>query len=171
MMRSMLEIAKILTGGLALFLAWVLFFRTRLIYRFNAWMRDHVFNDNLVLFSGQRLAILLLVLGAIALFSGIEQITNDQDLKPKIAAKIISEARTDFINKDYSKVIERCRALIRSNPRNFQAMELLAASYHALGEKEKANEIIYLIIQQEPTYPISKGPLEKVFGKSKKVIP
>ena len=131
-------------------------------------MRDYIFSDQVILFSGKRVAVLLLILGVLAIFSGVEHIARVQSLKPKITAKIFNQAQKDYLNKDFEKSIQRCNELLKSDPTNVLVLELLASAYLSIGEKDKSMEILAKIMAVNPGYPIGKGPLQKFFGKKKK---
>ena len=129
---------KIVIGIALLVLAWVYLYRRQFVFRMNAWMRENVFNDHVVLFSGKRVAILLVVLGIVALFSGVRSVVSVQTVPPKIAAELIAQSRTHLMHKEYTQVIRRCRPIVRANPNSKEAWELLVAAWSAMGEKELA---------------------------------
>jgi cytochrome c-type biogenesis protein CcmH/NrfG len=157
-----MQIVLIIIGIGAVGLAWVLIYRTTSIYKFNAWVRESIFSDQWVLFSGRRLAFLLLILGGISLFSGIEYVTRTQPIKPRIAARLLKQAEKDFFNEKHENVIYQCKELIRSDPKNLRAQELMAGSLWAAGNREEAQRIIEAILNEDPNYPIKKGPLAKL---------
>src|SRR5438034_1338707 len=132
-----MQIIKIVLGIFLLLVAWGYIFQKKLIYKINAWMRDFVFNDQTVLFSGCRVAILLIVLGVIALFSGMQDLITISPLKPQIAAQILEQARHEIANQRFPSAVQRCRILIRSNPNSIEAWEVLVTALSAMGEKEK----------------------------------
>ncbi len=150
-------IIKIIFGALLLFVAWTYIFHKKLAFQLNAWMREYVFNDQIVLFSGRRIAILLLILGGVALFSGLEGIIDVQPVKPNIAATMIEEARKDSKNGRYSAVVRRCRELIRSTPNSVEAWELLVDAYSRLGEKQLAQEAASVLLRLSPDHPIGQS--------------
>ncbi len=152
---------KILLGLFALLLAWVVVFRSGLVFKFNAWMRERIFSDQFVLFSGKRVAVLLLVLGAVSFFSGLEQVINIQQIKPSMAASLLEQARRDFKVRHYTRVINRCKVLVRSNPQDAQAWELLAMSWHSLGEKQKARQAAESLLRLNPQHPFGRSILGK----------
>jgi len=158
---------RIILGLLALLIAWVLVKQAKLVFKFNAWMRDYVFSDQVILFSGKRVAILLLVLGVISLFSGVEQISRVQSLRPRIAAKIFNQAQKDFLAGDYDKVIQKCNELLKSDPANLPVLELLASTYLSIKQKEKAMECLRKILFINPNYHIDRGPLVKILHRMK----
>jgi tetratricopeptide (TPR) repeat protein len=147
-----MQFIQVLLGLLALFLAWVLIFKKPLIFRLNAFMREHVFADQLVLFSGGRIAFLLLILGVVALFSGVDIITKNQVLGPRSTGKIFEHAQEDMRNKDYESTLIRCRELLRSNPNNIAALELMLKVYRDMGKKEEARDVLVKILQINPNY-------------------
>jgi hypothetical protein len=120
-------------------------------------MRRRVFSDQVVLFQGRRMAALLFALGAIAMFSGIEGVIDVQAIKPHIAAEMIVQAREDFRLGRYTKVVNRCRELVRSDARNVEAWELLANAWWAMGKKDRAAAAADAILRIEPQHPISKS--------------
>ncbi len=150
---------KILVGLLAVALAWMVLFRTGMVFRFNAWMRERVFSDRLILFSGRRVALLLIALGGISLFSGIEEVVEVRPLKPEAAANILKEARQDFRRGRYTKVVNRTKELIRSNPKDVEVWELLATAWWALGEKEKARKAVESLLRIEPDHRLGRGSM------------
>ncbi len=154
-----MQFIQILLGLLAFFLAWVLIFKKPLIFKLNAFMRDRVFTDQLVLFSGGRIAFLLLVLGVVALFSGVDLVTRDQVLGPRSAAKLFEIAQDDFRDKNYGQVLIKCRELLRSDPHNMAVLELLMRTQRELGQKDEARETLLKIVQINPTYSV-KAPIK-----------
>jgi hypothetical protein len=162
-----MQILKILLGVLALLLAWIYIYRTRLIYTLNAWMRENVFSDQVVLFSNRRLATLLLILGAVALFSGIKDLEEFRPIRPQVAASMLDQARGEFKNRAYLAVISRCRQLVRSNPKNTEAWELLAGSWWAIGRKNMAFQAMQGLMSNNPDYPINSSPLKNILQESK----
>jgi len=145
-----MQFLKIFLGLIAVVLAWVLAFRSGLIFRLNQWMRDYVFSDQIVLFAGRRVAVLLLILGVIALFSGVEDVVSVRQIKPKIAAEILLQAEKDLANRNFRLVILRSKELVRSNPNYIKAWELLATAWWARGEKEKAKKAADAWIEYHP---------------------
>ncbi|MCB4756729.1 MAG: hypothetical protein LHV69_06810 [Elusimicrobia bacterium] len=143
---------KIALGILALCLAWIVMYRSGLVLRFNAWMRERVFTDQHVLFSGQRVAVLLLILGAVALYSGLEQWSETPVVKPRIASAMLEQARNEFKARRYRGVVNRCKVLVRSNPKNLEAWELLAQSWWASGDKKKAGLAVQAILRLQPKH-------------------
>src|SRR5690349_4442200 len=133
-----MELLKILLGLAALVLAWLFLFRKKSLFTLNEFMRRRVFNDQTVLFQGRRMAALLFTLGAVAIFSGVEGVIDVQDIQPHIAAEMIAQARKDFRDGHYTKVINRCRELVRSDAKNVEAWELLANAWWAIGQKDRA---------------------------------
>src|SRR5687767_5008212 len=121
-----MPILQIFLGLLALTLAVLFFHRSRLLFIFNEFMRRRVFSDHVVLFQGRRMAALLTLLGIVALFSGVASVINVQPIKPNIAAEMIKRAKEDFRGGRYVTVAHRCKDLVRSDPRNVEAWELLA---------------------------------------------
>lgn len=133
-----MEIFKILLGFSALLLAWSLAFRTGLIFRLNAWLKENVFNDQVLLYSRRRLALLLFVLGMVALFSGIENVLKEQKISPEAATNLLNQIQKDFKARDYARVVSICRILLRSEPKNVSAREFLINALWASGSKEDA---------------------------------
>lgn len=131
-------IFKILLGFSSLLLAWGLLFRTGLIFRLNAWLKENVFNDQLVLYSRRRLALLLFVLGIVAMFSGVENIFQGLMSSQEETTNLLAQAHANFRSQKYQRVAIVCRALLRSDPRNIPARELLSNSLWALGQKDDA---------------------------------
>lgn len=154
-----MQTLKILIGILALLLAWIYVYRTKSIFTLNAWMRENVFSDKLVLFSNRRMAVLLLVLGAVALFSGIKDLEEFRPIRPQVAASMLVQAKEEFKNRSYLAVISRCRQLVRSNPKNTEAWELLAGSWWAIGKKKMAFQALQGLLSNNPNYPIKTSPL------------
>src|SRR5687767_8701331 len=113
MMASM-DFLQIIAGIFALILAWALVLRHKLIFKINAWLRERIFSDELILFSGGRVAVLLIVLGGVALFSGLENVVDLQPIKANIASSILHQARQDLKEGKHRRVINRCKILVRS---------------------------------------------------------
>src|SRR3712207_573785 len=100
-----MELLKILLGLLALALAWAMVFRTGLVFRINGWMKAHIFNDELALFSGRRVALLLFLLGGIALFSGIENVVEPRPVQTEVIAHLVEYARLQSNSGNYARVV------------------------------------------------------------------
>jgi len=158
-----MQIIQIFLGLLALFLAWVLIFKKPLIFKLNAFMREHIFTDHLVLFSGGRMALLLLVLGVVALYSGIDSVTRDQNFRPRLVSKIFDHAQEDYKKGDYEAALIKCRELLTVNPTNQSALELMMRAQWALGQKEEANQTLRKMIQINPEYSLKNSPVSKNF--------
>lgn len=154
-----MEFLKVSVGVVLLLSAWLVLFRTGLIFKLNAWIRENVFSDNVILFSRRRMAILLLLLGSIALFSGIEGLVDERKIQPRIAAEIIDLAEADFQKQRYENVIKRCRDVVRSDAKNLKAWRLMAASWWATNQKKQALQALEAIRQIDPSYPVEEDPL------------
>ena len=154
-----MPILKILLGLLALFVAWLFFFRRDLIFSLNEFMRRRVFSDQVVLFQGRRMAALLTMLGVVALFSGIESVIDVQPIKPKIAAEMIRQAHEDLRQGHYMRVVNRCKELVRSDPKNMEAWELLASAWWAVGQKERAARAADSLLRIDPQHPIKQSSI------------
>lgn len=142
-------------------------FQTKFVYKFNAFMRERVFTDQWILFSGRRLAFLLFLLGGLSLFSGLENIVERQTLPPKIAAQLLEQARNDFQQHRYDMAVRRCRELVRSDPKNVDAWEILAHSYWALGEPKQTLSAAEIILRLNPDHPVGHQLLKKIRSESK----
>ncbi len=160
-----MTVFKILLGLAALLVAWALLFRAQLVYRFNRWMREFAFSDQWVVFSGRRIALLFFVLGCIALFSGLENITENQPVKTRIVGKMLEQAQQEFSKGHYSHAINRCEVVLRSDPDNIQARELIATSYFFSGSNEKAYKEVAQILRLNPTYAMSESPFAKFLDR------
>jgi cytochrome c-type biogenesis protein CcmH/NrfG len=154
-----MSILLILLGLLALFLAWLFIYRAKLLFALNEFMRQRVFSDHVVLFQGRRMAALLTLLGAVALFSGVESVVNVQAIKPNIASEMIAQARDDLKGGRYAKVVNRCKELVRSDPKNLEAWELLAGAWWAMGRKDRAARAANSILRIDPNHPIRKSSI------------
>src|ERR1044071_6646474 len=104
-----MQIFKIFLGFLALILAWSLLFRSGIIFHLNSWLKENVFNDQVVLYSRRRLALLLFLLGVVSLFSGVENVMQDKGLSPEVIQQLSLEARNSFNKKEYQRTINLCR--------------------------------------------------------------
>lgn len=156
-----MSILQIFLGLLAFFLAWMLIFKKPLIFRLNEFMREKVFTDQLVLFSGGRIAFLLIALGVVALFSGVDLITREQGLRPKIAFKMYEQAHDDFSKKRYDSTIVRCEQLLRSKPNDLATLDLLMRAYWAVGKKDEARDVLHRILAVNPNYSVRNSPIKK----------
>lgn len=154
-----MEFLKIGLGVAALLVAWIFIYRTNLILKVNSWLRERVFSDRLVLFSGRRVAVLLLVLGAVAIFSGLDEVTEVQPIKPNIEAAMLEQARANLGAGQYTQAIRRSRELVRANPKNLDAWETLALAAWASGQKEVAAQAVTTILRLDPYHPIGKSPI------------
>ncbi len=156
-----MQFIQILMGLVAIFLAWVLIFKKPLIFKLNAFMRDRVFTDQLVLFSGGRIAFLLMVLGVVALFSGVDLVTRNQVLGPRSASRIFERAQDDFTAGNYDGVVVKCRELLQSNPTNQAALELMLRAHRAMGQKNEAHEDLLKILEINPHYSLKNNSIKK----------
>jgi hypothetical protein len=161
-------ILKILLGFMALLLGWGLLFKTGLIFRINAWLKENVFNDQMVLYSRRRLALLLFVLGVVALFSGVESVFRDAVISSENVETLIGQARGSFKLQKYERVVSICRTILRSNPRNVPARELLSNALWALGQKEEAFQEARLLQYFQPSNTTAQILLSKVPLKAAK---
>ena len=149
-----MAILQILLGLLAFLLGWLLLYRRNVLFRINAWLRENVFSDNVILFSGRRLAVLLFVLGLVALFSGVDNVVDEQKVTPQMAEAILEQAKRDLQRNQYSRVVNRSRLLVRSQPQNAEAWELLASAWWAMGEKDKAREAVKALLRLQPDHSL-----------------
>jgi tetratricopeptide (TPR) repeat protein len=156
-----MQLLQLFLGSMALLLAYILFFKKSLIFKMNAFMRDYVFADHVVLFSGGRIAILLLILGTVALFSGVDRVTRGQFLRPRIASKIFDQALAADRSGRHDEAVSRCQELLRSDPNNLAALELMATAYTALGQKDQAREALLKILSINPHYPLKNSRIDK----------
>lgn len=120
-------------------------------------MREFVFSDQVVLFSGRRVAILLIALGGISLFSGLENFIAPKAIPPKIVAQMLEQSRTDFSKKRYAQVISRCRSVVKANPDEVEAWSLLVETYSRLGEKDLAREGANVLLRLDPNHSLGKS--------------
>lgn len=122
-------------------------------------------------FFGTRVAVLLFILGSVALFSGIETINQTQVLKPSVVAKMLEGTFEDFQSKKFDRVIQKSQLILKSNPENQEAREFLIGAYFATHQSEKAKEEIQNLIAYNPGYNFRKGFLSpykiRVLKKSK----
>jgi cytochrome c-type biogenesis protein CcmH/NrfG len=155
---------KILLGILAVAAAWLVIFRRSFIFKLNQLMRERVFNDQLVLFSGRRVAILLIVLGGLALFSGISDIRDAQPIPDHIAREIILKAQSDLATGQYHRVVKRTRDLVRSNPKNTDAWELLTQGAWAMGQRDLAKQAVDALLRIDPLNEFGRKFYTNNFG-------
>jgi len=163
-MRYLMFIA----GLLAIGLAWLLLYRASSVYRLNQWMRDYVFNDEWVLFSGGKVAVVLLLIGGGALFFGMRQVTDDQTIKPNIAEEIITESRLDMVRGHFTRAITRCEGVLHSDPNNIDAWEVIAMSWWMAGDKDRARAALQNVVRIKPDYFTKKTPLARIYAKPEK---
>jgi hypothetical protein len=157
-----MHLAKIISGISAIALAWVILFRSGFIFRINKWMRERIFSDQLVLFSGRRLSVLLLILGGVSLFSGLQDVTQYRAIPAHIAEKMREEAEIDFRSGHYQRVIRRCQELVRSDPKDLQSWQLLTNSLWALGEKDMALKAAESVLRLSPDDPIATSLVQEI---------
>jgi hypothetical protein len=154
-------ILKITLGFLALVLAWSLLFRTGLIFRLNAWIKENVLNDQIVLYSRRRLAFLLLALGVVSLFSGVENLGLNLGYSGEAKAAMVSKIQSDFKSRQYTQVVANCRLLLKTDPKNIPIREFLINSLWALGNKEAALKEARMLSHVSPTNATAKVVLSK----------
>ncbi len=158
-------ILKITLGILLLLAAWGYLFQKKLIFKLNAWMREIVFSDQVALFSGRRVAILLMVLGAISLFSGLGNFVQGPNITPEVAAQMLEQARQDLLHKEYASAIRRGRQLSKSNPKSIDAWEFLAEAYTRAGDKERARNAATILLRLDPHNQVGKAVAADVWEK------
>ena len=160
-----MNILLIILGILFFFWAGVFLFRTGLIFKINTWMKEYVFSDQVALFSKRRMAILLFILGGVALFSGIEGIMEDDIIRPRIAASLIQLADENFQKGEYQKAIKVSAELLRSNPKNIPALKILAKSYWSLVDKKQALSALKIILALSPHESFHDDPVLQLIYK------
>jgi Flp pilus assembly protein TadD len=79
------------------------------------------------------------------------------------AAQMMAESKKTLTEKNYGRAIRLSRELLRSEPKNIQAWEVLAISAWAIGEKRIAFHSIDSIIQIDPTSETLTGSLKAIF--------
>lgn len=149
-------ILKVALGLSLLVVAWAYLFKKDLIFKLNAWMRESIFSDQVALFSGRRVAILLMVLGALSLFSGLNTFVRPTALPPAIADQILAQAREDLAQKRYPNALRRCRELVKRNPDSIAAWETLIETHSRMGEKDKARQAAFLLLRLDPNNRVAK---------------
>ena len=152
-----MDVLKIVLGLAAVFLAWLFVFRSSLVLKVNAWIRNTVFNDQMVLFSGRRVAMLLLILGALAIFSGVDNVVDDQSIKPNVAAAMLDEAQAMVKTGKFDAAMRRLKELLRSNPQNVEAWNLMATAAWAAGKRDVAFHAADAVLRLDPKHPIGRS--------------
>lgn len=161
-------ILKITLGILLLLAAWGYLFQKKLIFKLNAWMREIVFSDQVALFSGRRVAILLMVLGGLSLFSGLGSFVQGPVMTPELAAQILTQARQDLLSKEYARAIRRGRELVKSNPSSIPAWEFLVEAYTRVGEKDKARQATIVLLRLDPDNQVGRTVSPDIWEKAKR---
>lgn len=167
-MMAHMDLMLILAGFAALSLGWLLMFRREFLLRVNGWLRANVFNDRFVIFSRRRVAVLLLMLGCVATFSGIDGLVDEQPVKPNIANFILEKAHEDFQSRRYRQAVRRCSELVRSNPKNVDAWKLLAAAHWSMGERKQATQAVDAVRRLDPSANFDDAPLLKIIERNMK---
>jgi len=108
----------------------------------------------------------LLILGCIALFSGIEGVVKQQPLKPNIAADILEKGWGDFQKKKYRQALIKGRLLVRSDPKAVEAWKLLASVWWTIGEKRQAQQAYATIMRLKPGLFLDNEPILQLIEKS-----
>lgn len=150
---------KILLGLIALASAWAVLFQRGLVFKINAWVRENIFNDRVVLFSGKRVAVLLLILGGVCIFSAIEDATYIEPIRPHIASKMREDANQDFREGRYQRVVKLCQELVRGDPRDVEAWQMLAYASWALGNRDQARQAAESVLRIDPDNPIGQSDI------------
>jgi tetratricopeptide (TPR) repeat protein len=161
-------ILKITLGILLLLAAWGYLFQKKLIFKLNAWMREIVFSDQVALFSGRRVAILLMVLGGISLFSGLGKFVQGPTFTPEISAQMLAQARQDLMHKEYPNAIRRGRELAKANPKSIEVWEFLAEAYSRAGDKDRARKAATILLQLDPNNQVGKTIAPDVWEKRRR---
>ena len=134
-------------------------------------MRDFVFSDQLALFSGRRVAFLLIILGGLSLLSGLSTLIKPVEIQPQIAAQMIEQSKKDLKENRLPQVVSRCRLLVRSNPSEVEAWALLVEAWSRMGEKKLAREAVQVLLRLAPNHPLGSGAfkleLEKIENEKK----
>jgi len=68
---TIIKIIQILTGLILLIFSMGYLYHPDLVAKFNAWVRRHIFNDQLLISHRRKIGVLLLILGFIFIFTGI----------------------------------------------------------------------------------------------------
>lgn len=124
-------------------------------------MRDNIFSDQLVLFSGRRLGIFLLILGGVSLFSGIDQVVIVKKLTSEALTNLLDHAEEDFLKKRYKRVIIQSKEIVRSDPKNVRAWELSIESLLAVGDRKKARKNLTFLLYVDPEHPFKDRKILK----------
>ena len=161
-----MQILKILIGFLALGLAWSLLFKTGIIFKINTWIKENIFNDQVVLYSRRRLALLLFFLGIVSLFSGVEKVVRAPEIGGDRIDQMIVEAKLNLKNRDYQRVLKICRVLIKSNPKNIQVREMEVSALWALGQKKEAHHVVMILQALDPSNAVAKKIDAKISEKN-----
>ena len=151
---------KIIFGLFLLVVAWGYFFKKQLIFKLNSLMRDFVFNDQVVLFSGRRVALLLMVLAGISLFSGLENSRKRDPFPKEVAEQMLGQARIDFSQKKYANVIKRCKSLVKADPKYVDAWVLMVETWSRMGEKDLAHEGANILLRLDPHNSLAQAVLK-----------
>ncbi len=160
-----MQILKILIGFLALALAWSLLFRTGIIFRINTWLKDNIFNDQVVLYSRRRLALLLFVLGLVSLFSGIEKVMETSSMSTERAEKLFEDAKISLRAGQHQRVVTLCRILLKSDPKNILLREMEVNSLWAMGDRKETQKAVRILLVLDPSNRTAKKLTAKLAEK------
>lgn len=160
---------KIFIGILALFLGWLFLFRKDLVYKANHWIRTTVFDDQLALYSGQRIASLLLILGCVALISGLDNSFYLEMLKPYQTSRQLNRVRNEFERKHYAHAIQKGQEYLVRKPNDVEVMGLVALSYYMNGDLKNAQSMVSQMMKIEPKSTLLKIlPSDLLKGQKKR---
>ncbi len=144
-----------LLAGIAFFaLGAVYLFRPDIVLTLNRISREILFNDRIILLKRKNLAILFFCLSFIALYMGFSSLSNLMSSQNKISrvnlGYLMYLGTQEYCAGKYAKALEKFQRVLIADPDNHNALKISGYSYLALGNKNKAVELLRSFLKFEP---------------------
>ncbi len=155
----MLPLLKI---GAALFLflvGWCHLYKPAWILRANAWCRDVLLNDSVVLLARWKIGLACVILSSLMFYSGFSGLSSKAKMGPRIEREGFQQAQKAFQAKRYNGAIARCQSLIRENPDHVDAWQLLGSCWLAMGKEVEARKAWERVLVLDPNNAVGKSRL------------
>jgi len=152
-----LIITKILLGLVFLLLGMGYLYHPNIVLNINAWLRKVIFNDVDVLLSRKRIGALLFILGALLLYMGFSSMSKRAKIKRTAGYWLVLDAQKLYRAKEYKDVIVHCQELLKRDPYNIYAWELLGLAWANLGNAEKAVSSWEQLLKIMPNHPVKQS--------------
>jgi len=154
-----LPAVKIIGGVLLFGIGWCYLYKPGWIVQFNAWCREILFDDGIVLLARRKIGMTSILLASLMLYSGFQGLNALLSMGPRIERELLLEAQQAFQAKRYEGAIKRCQILIREKPENIDAWLLLGSSWLAVGKKDEAKIAWGRVLTLDPKNAVGNSRL------------